>query len=148
MDQPHSTALEHERKAAPGARPAKAHRAATARRRRGWIWLLVLLALGAAAYFLWSKTTGAEVPATGAPAKGGGRAGRGPGVMPVVAVKVQKGNIGVFFDGLGAVTPVYTVVVKSRVDGELRLAFTTKKETSFIRATYWPRSTRGRSRCS
>ena len=37
----------------------------------------------------------------------------------MVAVKAQKGAIDVYFDGLGAVTPVYTVSVKSRVDGEL-----------------------------
>jgi len=36
-----------------------------------------------------------------------------------VAVKAQAGSIGVYFDGLGAVTPVYTVTVRSRVDGEL-----------------------------
>jgi multidrug efflux system membrane fusion protein len=37
----------------------------------------------------------------------------------VVAVKARKGSIGVYFDGLGAVTPIYTTLIKSRVDGEL-----------------------------
>lgn len=37
----------------------------------------------------------------------------------MVAVRASKGNIGVYFTGLGAVTPIYTVTVKSRVDGEL-----------------------------
>ena len=37
----------------------------------------------------------------------------------MVAVKARKGDIGVYYTGLGAVTPINTVVVKSRVDGEL-----------------------------
>ncbi len=62
--------------------------------------------------------------AAGAAPAGGGRGGRkggrgGPQVTPVVAVKATKGNIGVYFTGLGAVTPIYTVAVKTRVDGQL-----------------------------
>ena len=37
----------------------------------------------------------------------------------VVAARAKKGNIGVYYTGLGAVTPIYTVTVKSRVDGQL-----------------------------
>lgn len=40
-------------------------------------------------------------------------------VTPVVAAKATQGDIGVYFTGLGAVTPIYTVAVKSRVDGQL-----------------------------
>ena len=36
-----------------------------------------------------------------------------------MAVRAYRGNIGVYFTGLGAVTPIYTVTVKSRVDGQL-----------------------------
>ncbi len=39
--------------------------------------------------------------------------------VPVVAVPVKKGDLGVYLSGLGAVTPLNTVTVKSRVDGEL-----------------------------
>jgi multidrug efflux system membrane fusion protein len=48
-----------------------------------------------------------------------GRGGRGGGAIPVVAVKAHTGKIGVYFNGLGTVTPIYTVNVKPRVDGEL-----------------------------
>ena len=37
----------------------------------------------------------------------------------MVATRARRGNIGVYFTGLGAVTPLNTVTVRSRVDGEL-----------------------------
>ena len=37
----------------------------------------------------------------------------------MVAVRAHRGDIGVYFTGLGTVTPIYTVTVKTRVDGEL-----------------------------
>jgi multidrug efflux system membrane fusion protein len=61
-------------------------------------------------------------PDTGTPSGGGpgGKKGRGGGgAIPIVAVKAQRGNIGVYYSGLGAVTPISTVTVKSRVDGQL-----------------------------
>jgi len=39
--------------------------------------------------------------------------------VPVVGAKARKGDIGVYITGLGAVTPIYTVTLKSRVDGQL-----------------------------
>jgi multidrug efflux system membrane fusion protein len=59
-------------------------------------------------------------------AKGGQKAPRAaqqgpttaPGV-PVVATQVKKADFGVYLSGLGAVTPLNTVTVKTRVDGEL-----------------------------
>jgi len=39
--------------------------------------------------------------------------------IPVVAARARRGDIGVYFTGLGAVTPIYTVMLHSRVDGEL-----------------------------
>lgn len=39
--------------------------------------------------------------------------------MPVVATRVKRGDIGIYDAGLGTVTPIYTVTVKSRVDGQL-----------------------------
>jgi membrane fusion protein, multidrug efflux system len=39
--------------------------------------------------------------------------------VPVVAACARKGSIGVYFTGLGSVTPIYTVAIKSRVDGQL-----------------------------
>ena len=86
-------------------------------RHRVWIWLLVLAVAGVAAYLLWPKLVGKKTAT--APAPAATKTGRGPLLIPVVAVKARKGDIGVYFNGLGAVTPIYTVTVKSRVDGQL-----------------------------
>ncbi len=42
-----------------------------------------------------------------------------PPPLQVSAAVAQKGEIGVFVPGLGVVTPIYTVMVKCRVDGQL-----------------------------
>jgi multidrug efflux system membrane fusion protein len=51
----------------------------------------------------------------------GGRQGRqAPAAIPVAVDSVRQGDIGVFINALGTVTPVYTVTVTSRVVGELK----------------------------
>jgi multidrug efflux system membrane fusion protein len=81
--------------------------------------VVALLALGAAAYYYYWPKSGAGQD-TAAPTTGKGK-GRGKGFANpnVVGARAQKGNIGVYISGLGAVTPIYTVTVKSRVDGQL-----------------------------
>ncbi len=96
----------------PGVEPER-----RAPKKRGWVWLVVLAIVGVAAYFLWPKIKGLEATASPAPTTGKGK--RGGGVTPVVAARARKGNIGVYDSGLGAVTPIYTVSIKSRVDGQL-----------------------------
>jgi multidrug efflux system membrane fusion protein len=93
------------------------------RRRRGWLWLVVLAILAAVGYWQWPKLK-TFLPAgdttSQATAKGRGRGrGAGGGTSQVVAARATKGNIKVFVTGLGAVTPIYTVTVNSRVTGEL-----------------------------
>src|ERR1700689_1990809 len=87
-----------------------------ARRRRWWIYvaIVILLLLGV---FFWSRMHSGSSTAQ----KAGTKSGKGgaPAATPVVAVQAVKGNIGVYVTGLGAITPIYTVTVKSRVDGQL-----------------------------
>lgn len=83
---------------------------------RRWFGLLILVALGAGAWYLWPKGGGPTAAAGGVPKSG--KKG-GSGIVPVIATKVVRGNIGVYITGLGAVIPVNTVTVKSRVDGQL-----------------------------
>jgi membrane fusion protein, multidrug efflux system len=88
------------------------------RRRHTWIWILLLALLGAGGYYYWSKRT---PPPSGEASGQAGRKGQGGngGSSPVDAATAFKGNIGVYVTGLGAVTPIYTVTVQSRVDGQL-----------------------------
>ncbi len=98
--------------------PAPPHAESKPRRSsRAWVWLLLLAAMGAAAYYYWPKL--APTAPTSAPPAAAGKKGRSLGAIPVVAVKAQTGNIGVYIAGSGNVIPIYTVTLKSRVDGEL-----------------------------
>jgi membrane fusion protein, multidrug efflux system len=85
-----------------------------------WIWITVLLIAGVLTYFLWPK---AAKPAAGGKSSSksakGGRGGAAGAATNVVATRAVRGNIGVYDTGLGSVTPIYTVTVRSRVDGEL-----------------------------
>jgi len=85
-----------------------------------WVWLVLLAGAAFAIYRFWPqiKPLFNSAPAQSTTGKGRGRGGRG-GVTQVVGVKAEKGTIRLFFNGLGAVTPIYTVTVKSRVDGQL-----------------------------
>jgi len=85
-------------------------------KRRWWIWLLALAVLGFAAYRVHKGKVTPQAantsPAAGAP-------GRNFGAVPVVAVPAVKGDIGVYFPGLGTVTPIHTVSIKSQIAGYL-----------------------------
>ena len=93
----------------PSAVPDDQHSKTTPR--RAWLWLIGLVLLGVCAYFLSPRTAGVKsadtAPNAARPA------------LPVVATTARTGNIGVFYTGLGAVTPLATVVVRSRVDGQI-----------------------------
>jgi multidrug efflux system membrane fusion protein len=85
---------------------------------KGWIWLLVLVVAAAAAYYFYSRAS-AKPGAADAPAAGGPGGRRGFGAVPVVAARARKGDISVYVEALGNVTPLSTVTIKSRVDGQL-----------------------------
>src|SRR5579862_206871 len=85
---------------------------------KGWVWFAILVLAAVGAYYFWSKKTPAEGGASGQGGAGANQK-KGFGAIPVVAARAFKGQIPVYFTGLGAVTPIYTVEVKSRVDGEL-----------------------------
>jgi len=88
---------------------------------RVWLVGFVLLAAAAGGYYYWTTHS----PRT-QPQAQRGRFGGGPNqVVPVRVVPVQKGTIDVEVRALGTVTPLQTVTVRSRLDGELvRVLFT------------------------
>ena len=87
-----------------------------------WWWLLLLLALVGIGTYLYLKSS-SEGVRQGNPQGQDARAGRrsgGRGVVPVVVVAPAKtGDINVYLNGLGAVTPLATVTVKTHLAGEL-----------------------------
>ena len=82
-----------------------------------WVWLVLLVVVGAATYYFWPQIKAFQNSPSPAPTTGKGK--KGGGTILVVAARAKKGNINVYDSGLGAVTPVYTNLVRSRVDGEL-----------------------------
>jgi multidrug efflux system membrane fusion protein len=88
-------------------------------RKYGWVWLLVLVVAGVGVYYYFHSRARSTAATTNPTQLQGAGAGRGPGTVPVVAAVVRKGDIGVYFTGLGAVTPIYTVTVKSQIAGYL-----------------------------
>ena len=73
-----------------------------------WVWLLVIIVVVLGVYFVFLRkgNVSKAKPAL-------------PGV-PITTTTVRQGDVGVYIDGLlGTVTPVYTVTVTSRVQGEI-----------------------------
>jgi membrane fusion protein, multidrug efflux system len=96
------------------AESARHGRTKPSRRRRLWLWLCVLLVLCLGTYIVWSRIAAAKAASAAKAATA-----KGPPPIPVVAATSRKGDIGVYYSGLGAVTPLATVTVRSRVDGQL-----------------------------
>ncbi len=105
----------------------------TASASRWWIWVLVI-AIAVGGYW-WYRSSRAKSADAAAPGTTGGAKGKGPGggayAVPVVVATAQAGDLPVFYNGLGTVTPLATVTVRSRVDGQLiNVAF---KEGQFVK---------------
>ena len=84
-------------------------------------WALALALCAAAAgvgyYFYQQRAAEAADPKAAKAGKGG--FSKGGANVPVVAVAATTADVGVQLDGLGSVTPIATVTVRSRVDGQL-----------------------------
>lgn len=85
-----------------------------------WRWLItlvIILALAGGAYYYFSHRT----PSSGGkPSSPYGRGAASDRPIPVQAATVQNAPFDVFLEALGTVTAAQTVVVHSRVDGELQ----------------------------
>jgi membrane fusion protein, multidrug efflux system len=102
-------------------------------------WLIGLFILVSGAGLVWYYDIGQAQPAQQGgmgPGGRGGRGGRGGGrgdeTPPVRVVQAETQSIAVALKALGTVTPVNTVIVRSRLDGELvRVLF---KEGQLVKA--------------
>jgi membrane fusion protein, multidrug efflux system len=79
--------------------------------RWGYVGLVILFIAAAAYAFFGRANTGAQpiAPQSGSTAR----------TLPVGATAAKKGDMSIFISALGTVTPLHTVTVKSRVDGQL-----------------------------
>src|SRR6185369_17596638 len=100
-----------------------------ARKRRGWWFVLLVLACGGLVAAPTVRPFAASAWARVAPhvsslmslltGKGNTPPPPPPRVAPVVAAAVSQSDMDLYLNGLGTVTAFYTVTLKSRVDGEL-----------------------------
>jgi multidrug efflux system membrane fusion protein len=88
---------------------------ASGRKRRHWIWMLIafVIILGIAGIFIFRHRSQSETSST---SRRGGSASATIMVSPATA---QSGDIGIYVNALGVVTPLNTVSVNSRVQGQL-----------------------------
>jgi len=84
------------------------------------IGVAVVAALAVGGYYYWQwRMAPSPMAAAGATKGGFGGPGGAAGRTPVVASAATQGDIDVIVNGLGTVTPLRTVTVRSRVDGAL-----------------------------
>jgi membrane fusion protein, multidrug efflux system len=90
---------------------------------RWWLWVVVLAIVAGLGfwYFRSKDSTEAQGSAGAAQAGKGGRQGQGGAgmVVPVVVATATRGDLPVYYNGLGTVTAFNTVTVRSRVDGQI-----------------------------
>jgi multidrug efflux system membrane fusion protein len=93
--------------------PSTAGDAATPpHKRRQWLWVLLLLAFALILVLILRRHDDTKKTA----AAGGGRRGMG-GPVTLTVTTAQKGDIGVYQDAIGTVTPVYTASIYNQVTG-------------------------------
>jgi multidrug efflux system membrane fusion protein len=96
----------------------------TSRKKHPWLWLFAVLIVVAGAWYYRSShnNTQSQNSASSPSGKNSPGGAGGPGAnfsVPVVVATTQRGDLPVYFNGLGTVTAFNTVTVRSRVDGQL-----------------------------
>ncbi len=77
-----------------------------------WLALLLIFAVG-----FWLVLQHHDTTTKNAPGGGGGRRGAAGGPVTLTTATATKGNIGVYLEAIGTVTPVYTASITSQVTG-------------------------------
>jgi len=85
-----------------------------AKKRRQWVWIVLLLVF--ALIFVLVLRHNDQSNKAAAPGAAGGRRGFG-GPVTLTTTTAKKGDIGVYLDAIGTVTPVYTDTIYNQVTG-------------------------------
>jgi membrane fusion protein, multidrug efflux system len=83
------------------------------KRRHVWVWVVVLGAFALVFYLVWRHR---DDPTQAASAR---RAMMAAGPVTINAAAAKKGNIGVYLNAIGTVTPVFTSTITSQVNGTI-----------------------------
>jgi multidrug efflux system membrane fusion protein len=98
------------------------HEAILEKRRRKphtWLWITIGVLVLLAAFLVFRSHSKKPAAASGA-ASGGARSGRGQsGPATITVGDSQTGNINVYVDALGTVTPVFTTTIFSQITGRV-----------------------------
>jgi membrane fusion protein, multidrug efflux system len=85
------------------------------KKRRQWLWIFLLLVFAVIFVLILRHQDDSKKTAAG-PGGGGGRRGFG-GPVTLTTAAAKKGDIGVYLDAIGTVTPVYTTTIYNQVTG-------------------------------
>jgi multidrug efflux system membrane fusion protein len=108
----------------PYAHPADFEQRPQSKSRWG-LWIVgIVVVLALTYWYFHSGKNRSESHGVAGRGPGGGRGQGGPGgdqdqIVPVVVATATRGDLPVFFNGLGTVTAYNTVTVRSRVDGQI-----------------------------
>ncbi|MGC2161569.1 MAG: efflux RND transporter periplasmic adaptor subunit, partial [Silvibacterium sp.] len=83
------------------------------KKHRQWLWILILLLIFAFIFYLIFRSGGKKQAAAHGP--GASRSFSGPVTLTVATA--TKGDIGVYLNAIGTVTPVYTATIYNQVTG-------------------------------
>ena len=90
---------------------------------RQWLWVILLVVFAGVLYYILKHPSAPPQSAGGGAGAGrgggGGRHGGFAGPVTLTTVTAQKGDIGVYLDAIGTVTPVYTATIYNQVTGVL-----------------------------
>lgn len=89
------------------------------KKNRSWLWLLLLAVAAAGGWYAWDRYAAAPAADSKATNKKAAFAKGGGAPIPVVGAPARRADLDVYLTGLGTVTPLRTVTVKSRAEGQL-----------------------------
>ena len=84
-----------------------------------WVWLLIVAAVSGGTWAIVHKVRANRSADHAQGGGAGGRHGGGGGDQPVVVATARRGDLPVYLYGLGTVTPLQTVTLRTRVDGAI-----------------------------